>query len=352
MQIQLYSELNNQLAAIEKLGDWYTKSGIFRCTRVEQGRTIVVMCMTMNITPIEFLATYDLIDGVPRKKALACFADFRKRGGRCKWLTASNDKEKAIGQFTFEGETLEVIFTIEDARQQGLVKPNSAWAKSPSYMLRARVLTTAIGMLAPEVTAGTDDVPAESYAEDKRLELGSALQATQIEAPKSATTSSPVVDVKTEAEVEEEMGLRPASTPPPEATAKKTKTPAQNIEPETLLKPAPGPIPPPQPIEPEPAQEPPPPPVRTPTVKPGGLDQLDEQTVDAIGLVLRDHFIEAAQWMIKQGWIPPAVVELKSEAVAGHHLQTHLPNLPKAYAKRILTKKLAFMRAIQEINPE
>jgi hypothetical protein len=70
-----------------------------------------------------------------------------------------------------------------------------------------------------------------------------------------------------------------------------------------------------------------------------------------MGRIFKDNFLKVALWMIKEKWIPAAPKELKTEGQASAHLQWTLPKLPKVKAKRILTKKMAFMRAIESIEP-
>lgn len=369
-EIQLYSNLNAQLDAIDRLGDTFAKSGMFKCTRIEQGRTIVVMCITMGITPTEFLAKYDLIDGVPRKKALACLSDFRRAGGRHKWITASDDMEKATGEFTMEGQTYVVTFTMQDAQRQGLVRPNSNWVKTPSNMLRARVITTAIGMLAPEIVAGGDDEPSESTVTSAPLNLGGGPTidvpnavipdtAKQAALPAPKTPPPRVTTTPQEEKELADMGLAPAKAETkayPQAKGAgltfKKKVPAP-----PPIEPGDGeePIPPAQTIEPEVLPDEQEPPKTKPKSKPYNPlvppQQLSPEVVEEMGQIFQGHFVEVANWMIKQGWIEEAEQEIKTEPVAAAHLQRTLPLLTATRAKRVLTKKLAFMRAVEEIAP-
>jgi hypothetical protein len=342
MNIELYEKLPAYLDAIDRLGETFAKSGMFRCTRIEQGRTIVVMCMTMNITPIEFLATYDLIDGVPRKKALACLADFKKRGGRWKWICEADDLEQAQGEFSFEGQSYTVRFTIEDAKRQGLVKAGSGWVKTPSNMLRARVITTAIGMLAPEIVAGADTFEPD-YPQSPSLNLAAGTTPMALAPGPAPVAALPapqappiVLSVKSDEAILADMALAP-SIPAAKAVVQ--------IEPEE------EPMPPPQTVEPETMTRPVPtaPPTR-PTAAPT-RQQLDPGLIEEIGKICEGHFLEVATWMIKEGWIVPTSPILKTEQQAAMHLQRTLPNLTATRAKRVIAKKLAFMRAIEEIAP-
>jgi hypothetical protein len=359
--IQLYSKIITTLEAVNAWGDDMAKSGMYGCTRVEQGRQLAMICYTNNMTPDEVMARYDIIDGKLRKKATACLADFRKKGGKHKWIDDGMDGLKATCQFVFEGEQLTVTFRIEDAQRQGLVRPNSNWIKTPGNMLRARVTTLGVTMLAPEiVSSGLVDgdeepmtptpvslnlpPPVETIANKKPQ-----FQIIDMEAMKqrfSGLTQTPVFapPVQNEAETEAAMGLRPVSTPAP----KKTKAAPLEIMPEE-------PMPPPAMIEPEASQADPAPVAPKPSTKkpnmPSTKEQLDQDTIEEIGLILQGHFVEAANWMVKEGWISPSTQPIKTEAHASMHLQHTLPMLTKPRAKKILTQNLAFMRAIEEINP-
>lgn len=148
--------------ALEKAGRWFAKSGLFGCDREEQGMILALTCMSEGISPVEFCRTYDICEGKIRKKAMAGLAQFRQKGGRVKWVETGDDGKKAEADFTFEGNTIRVSYTIEQARLAGLVKPKGSWEKNPGNMLRARVTSNALGMLCPEIYAGEyeDDRPA------------------------------------------------------------------------------------------------------------------------------------------------------------------------------------------------
>lgn len=169
MEIELYNKLNDPLEAIEKIGGFFAKSGMFGCQRTEQGAVLAMACMAERKSPIEITRTYHMVDGKLSKKALAIAAEFRGKGGKIEWLNTGKDGKKAEARFTFEGQTLVESFTIEEAQKQGLIRSGSAWEKTPANMLRARVLSNAIAMLAPEIVAGVsgnpedgDDVTADS----------------------------------------------------------------------------------------------------------------------------------------------------------------------------------------------
>lgn len=159
MEIQLYTKLTDPIAAIKAIGLVISKSGFAKCERLEQGEAIALICLSDGISLTQYLRTYDLIDGKPRKKAMAALAEFRALGGKYKWIKTGTEASKefeneAVCEFEFEGSKLTVKFSMEDARRAGLIRPKSNWEKQPANQLRARVASNAIGMLAPEIYAG------------------------------------------------------------------------------------------------------------------------------------------------------------------------------------------------------
>jgi hypothetical protein len=157
MEIQLYDKLQNPLDAVKVLGAVIAKSGFAGCEKSEQGEFLALACLAERKSPTELLRTYDIIGGKLRKKALAALAEFRSRGGKHKWLATGDDGKSAKCAFTFEGNTVEVSYTIDDARKAGLIRGGSGWEKNPGNMLRARVISNGLGMICPEIFAGSDD---------------------------------------------------------------------------------------------------------------------------------------------------------------------------------------------------
>lgn len=362
--IQLYSQIITTLEAINAWGDDMARSGMYGCQRVEQGRQLAMICYTNNMSPDEVMARYDIIDGKLRKKSTACLADFRKKGGKHRWIEFTNTK--ATLTLFFEGEELTVTYTIDDAKLAGLVRPNSNWVKTPGNMLRARVITMGVTMLAPEVVASGTVEEDDPMAAPAAPGLNLAPPPAAPKALPSQTVTANVIDLapspSTEEATEAAMGLAPVqpaatapSTPkatPPAPAKKKSKFPAalDPLEPEEE-----EPVPPAGTIEPEvespPEPEPPPQPGRKQVFAPPPKEGLDQETIEEMGRIFQGHYVEVANWMIRETWIPPSTQEIKTEAHAALHLQHTLPHLTRSRAKKVLAKKLAFMRAIEEINP-
>jgi hypothetical protein len=335
MEIELYSKLNEMAGPIERLGNQIARSGSLRCTRIEQGTFVLMFIMSKKISLAEFIETYDLIDGIPVKKSKACFAEFRKRGGKVFWVKDGSDGKKATAKFVWEGETLEVSFTMEDAKRQNLVKPNSNWTKVPDYMLRARVITKALGMLAPEIIAGTDDYDDSGLRSTPRFDLGAPPVQPQ------TSTGSPIIDITSGPAPEEPPPEPPRSKSEPPSS--KPEPPSSKPEPPSSVEPSEEPVPPAEPVEPKGKTGPKPQPARK-------AAELDQKTIKQIADLLEGHYVHAANWMMHEGWIPQAPAKLNVENQAAEWLVHTLPRLSKAHAKTILTKGLAFMSGPEEIQ--
>jgi hypothetical protein len=151
---EMYSKIADPITAIEKMGEWIASSGMLGCTKVEQGKLIAWQCAAEKKTPFDFKREYHIIGGSLSMRSDAMLAGYRARGGKVLWKQF--DTKAAVAVWKYDGNECEIGFTTEDAKLAGLLpaKPGSGWAKDPGAMLRARCISKAIRMLAPEVVAG------------------------------------------------------------------------------------------------------------------------------------------------------------------------------------------------------
>ena len=165
-------------------------------------------------------------------------AEFRRRGGKVRWLQLG-DSGTAEAEFEFEGQTLRMAFTLDDARKllgkgkdgkDRIDKPGGNWEKDPGAMLRARLTSKAIRILAPEIVAGVyTPEEVQDFADDV--------------APKPAAARKAVAD-KRQAEVAEAVAAvspAPVATPPDDDRI---------IDAEFEVVPKPQPTPEPTPVPP------------------------------------------------------------------------------------------------------
>lgn len=200
----IYQRMSDPLDAITKMGQMFASSGMFGCSKVEQGQVLALACLVQGKDPFELMQNYYIINGSLSMKSVAVLANFMKAGGKVKWYSALNDGNQAEADFEIGDNKLDhAVYTIGNAETEGLLAgPNkNNWKVRPSDMLRARLITKAVRMIAPgiimgmqeETDAGPASAPAPLLAEasDQMREIKSGGAGPRLEA---AVTGEPVVE--------------------------------------------------------------------------------------------------------------------------------------------------------------
>lgn len=166
-----YGRMTDPLAAVERLGEIIATSGMFGCTKVEQGQVLALQCMTERKAPLEMAKTYHVIEGKLSMRADAMLAKFQMSGGTVQWKRRDDKVVEAV--FSLRGSSLPFRATLEEFITNGVAtgrdgKMKDNWRKFPRQMLTARVISEAVRLLAPEVVFGvytpeeiTDNSPSE-----------------------------------------------------------------------------------------------------------------------------------------------------------------------------------------------
>ena len=172
--IVFYDQLQDPIAAITKMGDWIAKSGMFGCTKVEQGYIMATVCATERMSFLKFKQTYHIThDGNIAMRSDVMLAKLRERGGKYKILARTPDK--AAIEVDFDGDKQPFSYTWEEAKQERYVyqkdgktlKDNYATPRQRMKMLWLRVASDAVGAMCPEVISGIivdDGIEAEAPA--------------------------------------------------------------------------------------------------------------------------------------------------------------------------------------------
>lgn len=172
---EIYAKIDNPMAAIVEMGKLFHQSQIMGVSTQGDGAVLALTCMCEGITPLEFARTYHIIKGKPSMRADAMAAKFQQAGGKILWKNIGDDGLEARAVFEFEGQSLEMVYTIEDAKKakgkdgntknEMIDKPDGNWMKDRGSMLRARLITKAVRILAPGIIAGV-------YIADEIEDLG------------------------------------------------------------------------------------------------------------------------------------------------------------------------------------
>ena len=149
-----YNKITNPIDAVKTMGEWIAHSGMFGCTKPEQGFVLALECIASRQTPLSWKRENHLINGNITMKSESMLSGLMSAGWDVDWVQF--DAQAAIADFSKGAKKVRVSFTADDAKQAGLLpaKPGSGWAKFPAEMLRARLISKATRMLDPRITQG------------------------------------------------------------------------------------------------------------------------------------------------------------------------------------------------------
>lgn len=168
-----YEQLAANIAAVEKLGDWIAKSGMFGVTNPNQGFVIACDLFITGMPVMEYQKRNMLIQGNPSLPYDAMIAAFQEDGGKIK--VVSKTPELAAIELTYQGETTKFSLSWEDAQKEPFVyagnekatvaalakgekpelKSKYATPRSRAIMLYARCVSDGIRTVAAKVNFGT-----------------------------------------------------------------------------------------------------------------------------------------------------------------------------------------------------
>lgn len=140
------------MASLTELATAVARSGLFAMKTVEQAITLMALCRSEGLDPIQACRRYHIINNRPAMRADAMQADFQARGGKISWI--HRDAEKCEAEFSHpSGGTIKILWNLEMARAANLLN-NDNWRKYPRQMLHARVVSEGVRAVLPEVVCG------------------------------------------------------------------------------------------------------------------------------------------------------------------------------------------------------
>ena len=151
----LLRNIQDPMAAVEKLGRMFAQSGMFGLKTPEQGAIFAMTCLMEGKTPMEIMRTYHIIQGRPSMRADAMQAEFQCAGGRVRW--DKSDEKICTITLThpeYAPNGVEVTVTREEFEKSGLIKGKDNWKNFPKRMLQCRAISAGIRQLMPQIVAG------------------------------------------------------------------------------------------------------------------------------------------------------------------------------------------------------
>lgn len=155
----IYNRISDPIEAVKVMGEMIAGSGMFGCTKVEQGMVLAMQCLAEGKPPLELAKTYHILDGKLAMRADAMLGRFLATGGEVQWVRRDNDVVEALWSYG-KSKDIPIKCTIEDMKSNGVAMDKSGkflktnWQRHPRQMLTARVISEAVRLLAPQLVAG------------------------------------------------------------------------------------------------------------------------------------------------------------------------------------------------------
>ena len=180
---------------IERMALAVAKSGLFGVKTADEAMALMLIAQAEGQHPAIAARDYHIIKGRPALKADALLARFQAAGGKVEWKNYTD--EQVTGVFSHpSGGSISVSWTLLQAREIGLVKPGSGWAKYPRAMLRSRCISEGIRAVYPGCVVGTYTVEEVQDFDDKPQKIEQA-------APKDMGAAEVVEDIQRHKEIGE-----------------------------------------------------------------------------------------------------------------------------------------------------
>jgi hypothetical protein len=196
MEVSLYEKIQDPVAAAISLGQAIAESGLFGCSKTEQGVVLAMQSLATGRPLLEIAQTYHIIDGKLSMRSDVMLARFLSGGGKVIWKERTSEAVSAL--FKYRDNELVFSATIEEfkrnevaLRSDGQMK--KTWRTHPRQMLTARVISEAVRLLAPELVCGFYS-PEEVADFDGDSESVKALVGKTVEALVEKTIDASVVD--------------------------------------------------------------------------------------------------------------------------------------------------------------
>ena len=172
---------------IERMAIAVAKSGLFGVRTPDEAMALMLIAQAEGQHPAIAARDYHIIKGRPALRADALLARFQTAGGKVHWETYTD--EQVTGVFSHpSGGSISVSWTVSQAREIGLVRPDSGWVKYPRAMLRSRCISEGIRAVYPGCAVGTYTVEEVQDFDDKPTKVEQA-------APKDMGAAEIVEDI-------------------------------------------------------------------------------------------------------------------------------------------------------------
>ena len=198
--LSFYGKINDPLIAIREMGEMIAGSGMFGCTKAEQGMVLAMQCLAEGKAPLELAKTYHILDGKLSMRADAMLGRFLATGGEVQWVRRDNEVVDALWSYG-KSKDVPIKCSIDDMKNNGVAMDRTGkflktnWQKFPRQMLTARVISEAVRLLAPQLVAGvyTPEEVQDFVTESKPVHQSVKVQVQPVQAIESKSNGRSAV---------------------------------------------------------------------------------------------------------------------------------------------------------------
>ena len=167
-----YRDLIERVAEVEKMGTWIARSKMFGCDNEAQGCVIAMECILTGTTLIDYAKRHKIVANKPFMQYDSMLAALHERGGESEIIQSTS--EVAEVEFRYRGKTTRVSLTWADLQKETVpykgreedvlaamakgepltLKPKYATPISRKTMLLARLISSTMRMVCPEICYG------------------------------------------------------------------------------------------------------------------------------------------------------------------------------------------------------
>jgi len=159
----------------------------------EQAMTLMMLCRSEGIDPVQALRRYHIIQGRVTMRADAMQAEFQRQGGRIEWKQRDDSAAEAIFSHS-AGGTITVRWDMDRAKVAGLAGKDT-WRSYARQMLHARCVSEGVRAILPGVVMGVYTPEEVGDMSSPRLETAQVRHEMQRVDPKVVETIDSPVEV-------------------------------------------------------------------------------------------------------------------------------------------------------------
>ena len=233
--------MDYSIAELKEISTHAVKSNLFGMPSQEAAFSLMLVCQSEGLHPVQALRRFHIINGRPAMRADAMQAAFMQSGGKIVW----KQRDDIACEATFshpQGCEVTVRWTMEMAKAAGLTN-NTNWKKYPRQMLHARCVSEGVrssnpaivcGFYTPEEVSDFDTKPAKATKAPKepeptKVEVIKAAEPKKAEEPKAIEATSVAEVIKAEPVAEAVKTFEAEVVKVEEVKAEEPKTSAQTL---------------------------------------------------------------------------------------------------------------------------